>query len=68
MSDDRANVIVDLRDVEHVRQREGMDWLPVRRTLGIASFGISAYVAPDAGELVPEHAVLGGGAGRHEEL
>ena len=46
----------------------GINWRPVRRTLGITGFGINAYSA-DAGEqLIEDHDETGGGAGRHEEL
>lgn len=46
----------------------GVRWKPVRRTLGIESFGIDAYTG-DAGEhVVEEHDELGGGAGGHEEV
>jgi tetratricopeptide (TPR) repeat protein len=45
-----------------------LQWRPLRRTLGIESFGINAYTA-DAGELVVEdHDETGDGAGHHEEL
>lgn len=42
----------------------GINWRPVRRTLGITGFGVNAYTA-DAGEqLIEEHDETGG----HEEL
>jgi hypothetical protein len=46
-------------------------WKPIRSTLGIESFGINAYEALDAGEvLVPEHDETEALAGlqRHQEL
>jgi mannose-6-phosphate isomerase-like protein (cupin superfamily) len=46
-------------------------WKPIRSTLGIESFGINAYEAFDAGEvLFPEHDETESlaGAQRHEEL
>src|SRR5207244_1801185 len=46
----------------------GLEWRPIRRTLGIEAFGINAYTA-NAGELVvEEHDETGAGAGHHEEL
>jgi hypothetical protein len=46
----------------------GVNWRPVRQTLGIEAFGINAYTA-DAGEhVVEEHDETGAGAGHHEEL
>jgi mannose-6-phosphate isomerase-like protein (cupin superfamily) len=46
----------------------GINWRPIRRTLGIEAFGINAYTA-DAGEhVVEEHDETGPGAGHHEEL
>jgi len=46
----------------------GVNWRPLRRTLGIEAFGINAYSA-DAGEhVVEEHDETGPGAGHHEEL
>ena len=42
----------------------GVNWRPIRRTLGITAFGINAYTA-DAGEqLIEDHDETGG----HEEL
>jgi tetratricopeptide (TPR) repeat protein len=41
----------------------------LRRELGVQAFGINAYIAPAAGDLViEEHDELGGGAAKHEEL
>jgi hypothetical protein len=43
--------------------------IPVRIPLGIASFGINAYAAREAGgDLIEEHDELGAGAGGHEEV
>jgi tetratricopeptide (TPR) repeat protein len=45
-----------------------LQWRPLRRTLGIESFGINAYTA-NAGDLVvEEHDETGAGAGHHQEL
>jgi hypothetical protein len=45
----------------------GVNWRPVRRTLGVTAFGINAYTADRGEQLIEEHAEDGGGAG-HEEL
>jgi hypothetical protein len=46
----------------------GVNWRPVRRTLGITGFGANAYSADRGERLIEEHDESGGGAGRHEEL
>jgi hypothetical protein len=46
----------------------GVNWRPVRRTLGITAFGINAYTADRDQQLIEEHTEGGGGAGGHEEL
>src|SRR5690242_9414062 len=46
----------------------GVNWLPVRRALGITGFGVNAYSANRGERLIEEHDESGGGAGRHEEL
>jgi mannose-6-phosphate isomerase-like protein (cupin superfamily) len=46
----------------------GVNWRPVRRTLGIEAFGINAYTADAGEEVVEEHDETGAGAGHHEEL
>jgi tetratricopeptide (TPR) repeat protein len=44
---------------------EGLTWRPIRRTLGISSFGVNAYTAERAGDrVVEEHAES---RNRHEE-
>lgn len=44
-------------------------WRPVRAELGIGAFGVNAYSAAEAGDLlIEEHDEVGGAAGRHEEL
>jgi hypothetical protein len=45
----------------------GVNWRPVRRTLGVTAFGVNAYTADRGEQLIEEHAEGGGGAG-HEEL
>ena len=45
---------------------EGLTWRPVRRTLGVSAFGVSAYSAANAGErVVEEHTES---RNHHEEL
>ncbi len=46
----------------------GVNWRPVRRTLGITGFGANAYSADRGEHLIEEHDESGGGAGAHEEL
>jgi tetratricopeptide (TPR) repeat protein len=46
----------------------GVNWLPVRRALGITGFGVNAYSADRGERLIEEHDETGGGAGGHEEL
>jgi hypothetical protein len=44
-------------------------WKPVRRHLGISSFGVNAFLAGEAGEhVIEEHTETSGGAAGHEEL
>jgi tetratricopeptide (TPR) repeat protein len=46
----------------------GVNWRPLRATLGIQAFGINAYTAEPGEHVVEPHDETGGGAGRHEEL
>jgi mannose-6-phosphate isomerase-like protein (cupin superfamily) len=46
----------------------GVNWRPLRSTLGIRAFGINAYTAEAGEHVVEPHDESGGGAGRHEEL
>jgi hypothetical protein len=58
---------VNVTDIEPRRIIGGtMLWHPVRRRLGIRSFGTNAYTAPNAGDRVVEDHTEG--AARHEEL
>ena len=44
-------------------------WLPVRHFFGVRAFGVNAWVAREAGDLVIEdHDEVSGGAADHEEL
>ena len=44
-------------------------WRPLRATLGVRAFGVNAYTARAAGDLVvEEHDERGSGSGHHEEL
>jgi Tetratricopeptide repeat len=60
--------------VVHIDQLERIDaaggiFQPIRRRLGVRSFGINAYTARKAGDQVIErHDETGAGSGRHEEL
>ena len=55
--------VVRLDDIEPSTAREG--WVPIRRRLGIASFGINAWSAAEGGEVIPDHDEVPTG---HEEL
>ena len=46
----------------------GVNWRPIRRTLGITGFGINAYTAARGSLLIEEHDETGPGSGHHEEL
>jgi tetratricopeptide (TPR) repeat protein len=61
---------VHLDDVEPVPALDGqLLWRPLRATLGVHAFGVNAYTARAAGDLVvEEHDETGSGAGGHEEL
>jgi tetratricopeptide (TPR) repeat protein len=61
--------VVRIEEVEPIGVVDGqLQWRPLRRTLGIESFGINAYTA-NAGDLVvEEHDETGAGAGHHQEL
>lgn len=57
---------IRLEEIEPVSVAGGLQWLPLRRTLGVEAFGINAYVAPKVGDDVVEaHAE---GNLRHEEV
>jgi hypothetical protein len=58
---------IHLDDLERIKVA-GVNWRPVRRTLGITAFGINAYTADSGEQLIEEHTEGGGGAGGHEEL
>jgi len=61
--------VVRLEDLDDVPVAEGLVWHPVRRRLGIASFGINAFTAEHVGgHVVEDHDEAGSGAGGHEEL
>ena len=55
--------VVRLDEIEPSTAREG--WVPIRRHLGIASFGINAWSAAEGGEVIPDHDEVPTG---HEEL
>jgi len=61
---------VHLDDVEPVPVLGGqLQWRPLRAALGVRAFGVNAYTARAAGDLVvEEHDETSVGAGRHEEL
>jgi hypothetical protein len=61
---------VRLDEVQPVPVLDGqLLWRPLRAALGVRAFGVNAYTARAAGDLVvEEHDETGAGAGGHEEL
>jgi hypothetical protein len=61
---------VRLDDVQPVPVLDGqLLWRPLRAALGVRAFGVNAYTARAAGDLVvEEHDETGSGSGGHEEL
>jgi hypothetical protein len=58
--------IANLDELDRVPVMEGLEWRPIRRRLGIQSFGVNAYTAEKVGDwVVEEHTE---GSLRHEEL
>lgn len=49
--------VVSLGDAEAVPLAEGQQWIPVRRALGISAFGVNAFTAQAAGDVVIEEHV-----------
>jgi mannose-6-phosphate isomerase-like protein (cupin superfamily) len=60
--------VVSLSEMEIPYSNEGVKWAPVRRSLGVGSFGINAYTGDAAMEVISEHDEVGPDARRHEEL
>jgi len=57
---------VRIDEIEPITVAGGLQWRPLRRTLGIEAFGINAYVAPKAGDdVVEKHSEANL---RHEEM
>ncbi len=64
MSERWRSVVLD--DVEPISVAGGLQWRPLRRTLGVQAFGINAYVAAQAGDdVVEKHTER---SLRHEEV
>jgi hypothetical protein len=58
--------VAHLDGLERVPVMQGLEWRPIRRRLGIQSFGVNAYTAEKVGDwIVEEHTE---GSLRHEEL
>lgn len=69
MTDERPFEAVHISEVPLLQVMDTLAWRPVRRHLGIGAFGVNAYTAANAGDLVVEpHDETGAGAGQHEEL
>jgi len=61
--------VAHIGELDSIPVAEGLVWHPVRRRLGITSFGINAYTADHVGgHVVEDHDESGSGAGGHEEL
>src|SRR5262249_47006297 len=61
--------VLRLGEVEAVPVGEALQWLALRRELGVRAFGVNAYRAGNAGDdVVEDHDETGSGAGGHEEL
>ena len=64
MSDGYQRIAID--EVDALTVAGGLQWRPLRRTLGVRAFGINAYTADNAGdELVEDHTEQSLG---HEEI
>jgi tetratricopeptide (TPR) repeat protein len=64
---DESFRVVRLGEVEPISVA-GVQWLPLRRRLGVGPFGINGYTANAGEELIEEHDETGAGAGAHAEL
>jgi mannose-6-phosphate isomerase-like protein (cupin superfamily) len=64
---DESFRVVRLGEVEPISVA-GVNWLPLRRRLGVGPFGINGYTADAGEELIEEHDETGSGAGAHAEL
>src|SRR5205807_8779801 len=60
-----AYEVLSLDELDRIPVREGLEWRPIRRRLGIRSFGANAYTSERVGGWVVEEHVEGTG---HEEL
>jgi quercetin dioxygenase-like cupin family protein len=59
--------VLHLDDVEQIAVA-GVEFRPVRRTLGVTAFGINAFTGDAGQRVIEEHDETGAGAGGHEEL
>ena len=60
-----AYEVLSLDELDRIPMMEGLEWRPIRRRLGIRSFGTNAYTSERVGGWVVEEHVEGTG---HEEL
>lgn len=61
--------VVRLDEIEGLAEEGRPRWHMIRSVLGIEAFGVNAWRATEAGQvLIGEHDEIGQGAGRHEEL
>ena len=65
-------MIVALADIARAAEPcdARLDWRPVREALGLATFGMNAFVGAEPGDLVvePHHEGAEGGESAHEEV
>ena len=57
--------VASLDELDRVPVQHGLEWRPVRRRLGVRSFGVNAYTSEKIGDWVVEEHKEGSG---HEEL
>ena len=56
-----AYEVLSLDDLDRIPVDEGLEWRPIRRRLGIHSFGTNAYASERVGGWVVEEHVEGSG-------
>ena len=66
---ERLPSVLRLAELDRIGLDDGILYRPIARRLGVSAFGINAYTAAAAGDLVIEpHDEMGTGSGKHEEL
>ena len=57
--------VLKIEELDRIPVEEGLEWRPIRRSLGIRAFGMNAYTAEKVGDIVVEEHNEGTG---HEEV